>query len=250
MSRLALLTLLSALSVLATEPLPDRQAAARQLIDKALLALGGDDKVLALPARQCTATGKLYQFGVALPYTAEHVFHAADRWRTRLTLDTGLGKITKTIGYDRGQAWEKTGDTLTEKTPAQAAEIGQFVYYIWVHQLAALRSPMFTLEALGASKIDETPVQGVKVSSKGHRDIRLFFDAQTGLLIASESLALDEASGKEVPFATRLGGYVKIDGVGYYTTIQVRRDGKPYYDEKLGDQKRAAQLPDAAFAKP
>src|SRR5262249_38057105 len=137
-----------------------------------------------------------------------------------------------------------------EKTAEQAAEMGQFVHYIWVHQLAALRSPGFTLESLGESKLDGTAVRGVKVSAKGRRDVQLFFDAKTGLLIASESRALDETTGKEIPFTTRLGGYVKVDGVGYYSTIEVSRDGKPYYQETLSEQKRLPSLPDATFARP
>jgi hypothetical protein len=119
-----------------------------------------------------------------------------------------------------------------------------------VHQLVALKKPGFTLEALGESKIDTTPVRGVKVSCQGRRDVRLFFDAKSGFLIASETRALDEKTGKEVAFTTRLGGYVKVDGAGYYSTIQVSRGGQLYYEETLAEQKRLPALPDALFAKP
>jgi hypothetical protein len=115
--------------------------------------------------------------------------------------------------------------------------------------LAPLKGPGFTLESLGQSKIEDTAVAGVKVSCKGRRDTRLFFDARTGYLIASETTVLDDA-GKEVPFAARLGDYVKIGGVGHYTTIKVSRDGKPYYEETLTEQKRLPALPDKTFQKP
>jgi hypothetical protein len=236
-------------AVLAADPPPDKKAEAIQLIARALQALGGDEKTLALPARQGKAMGKAYRFGVPVPCTAEYAFHFPDRWNVRFTLDlTGL-KLLSTIVYDKGQAWERLGNDLKEKTKEQAAEIGHFVYYVWLHQLTPLKGPEFTLEALGESKIEETAVRGVKVSCKGRRDTRLFFDAKTHHLIASETTTRDEA-GKEVPFATRVGGYVKVDGVGYYTTIKVSRDGKPHYEETLTEQKRLPTLPDTLFNKP
>jgi hypothetical protein len=160
-----------------------------------------------------------------------------------------MSDVSRTIVHDKGLGWEKLGHDLKEKTKEQAAETGHLIYYIWLHQLTALKGPQFTLEALGESKVDDTAVRGVKVSCKGRRDTRLFFDTKTHHLIASETTAIDDA-GKEVPFATRVGGYVKVDGVGYYTTIKVSRDGKPYYEETLTEQKRLPTLPDTTFKKP
>jgi hypothetical protein len=248
MKRLFGMLLLLASAALASGA-DDKKAEAIQLIDKALAARGGDEKTLALPAFQGKSTGKLYGSGVAVPYGAEIAFHYPDRCNFQLTLDPTGARIPLTIVYDKGQAWEKFGDTLKEKTKEQAADLGHFIYYVWLHQLTPLKRPEITLEALGESKIDETVVRGVKVSCKGRRDTRLFFDAKTHHLIASETTALDEV-GKEVPFATRLGGYVKVDGVVCYTTIKVSRDGKPYYEETLAEQKRLATLPDTTFKKP
>lgn len=245
----ALLALFPSVGALAADSPADRKAEAIQLIDKALEVRGGDEKTLGLPAFQCKSTGKLYRSGVVVPYTAEIAFHYPDRCNFRLTLDpTGL-KVPLTIVHDKGEAWEKLGDEVKEKTKEQATELGHFIYYVWLHQLTPLKGPEFILEPLGESKIDDTTVRGVKVSCKGRRDTRMFFDAKTHHLIASETVALDDA-GKEVPFATRLGGYVKVEDVGYYTTIKVSRDGKPYYEETLAEQKRLPTLPDAMFKKP
>ncbi len=240
------------LSLLASAALAsgaDNKAEAIQLINKALQARGGDEKTLALPAFQSKSTGKVYRSGVPVPYAAEIAFHYPDRCNFRLTLDPTGAKIPLTIVHDKGQAWEKLGNDLKEKTKEQAADLGHFIYYVWLHQLTPLKGPGFTLEALGESKIDAAAVRGVKVSCKGRRDTRLFFDAKTHHLIASETTALDEA-GKEVPFATRLGGYGKVGGVVSYTTIKVSRDGKPYYEETLTEQKRLPTLPDTTFKKP
>jgi len=184
-----------------------------------------------------------------VPYAAEIAFHYPDRCHFRFTLDPTGAKTPLRIVYDKGQAWEKLGKDLKEKTKGRAADLGHFIYYVWLHQLTPLKGPEFTLEALGESKIDDTVVRGVKVSCKGRRDARLFFDVKTHHLIASETIALDDA-GNETPLATRLGGYVKVGGVVSYTTIKVSRDGKPYYEETLTEQKRLPTLPDTMFKKP
>jgi hypothetical protein len=191
----------------------------------------------------------LYLSDGPVPYAAEIAFHYPDRCNFRLILDPAGKRIPLTIVYDKGQAWEKLGDGLKEKTKEQAAERGHFIYYVWLHQLTPLKRPEMTLAALGESKIDDAVVHGVRVSCNGRRDVRLFFDAKTHHLIASETIALDDA-GKEVPLATRLGGYVNVDGVLSYTTIKVSRDGKLDHEETLAEQKRLATLPDTTFKKP
>jgi len=235
-------------AVLAAEPPADKKAEAIRLIDKAIQARG-DEKTLALPAFQSKSTGKLYRSGSVVPYAAEIAFHYPDRCHFRFTLDPTRAKISLTIVYDKGQAWEKLGKDLKEKTKEQAEDLGHFIYYVWLHQLTPLKRPEVTLEALGESKIEGAVVRGVKVSSKGRPDTRLFFDARTHHLIASETTRLDDA-GKKVPFAARLGGYVKVGGVVSYTTIKVSRDGKLYYEETLTEQKRLPMLPDTMFKKP
>src|SRR5215813_3879756 len=111
-------------AVLAADPPADKKAEAIQVIDRALAARGGDEKTLALPAFQAKSTGKLYRSGIVVPYEAEIAFHYPDRCNFRLTLDPVGSKIPLTIVYDKGQAWEKLGDTLKEKTKEQAADLG------------------------------------------------------------------------------------------------------------------------------
>ena len=113
----------------------DKKAEAIRLIDKALAARGGDEKTLALPAFLGKSTGKLYRSGVVVPYASEIAFHYPDRCSFRLTLDPTGAKIPLTIVYDKGQAWEKLGGDLKEKTKEQTAELGHFIYYVWLHQL-------------------------------------------------------------------------------------------------------------------
>ena len=178
MYRLALSGLFLGVAVLAADPPADKKAEAIQLIDKALKAQGGDEKTLGLPAFQGKSMGKVYRSGIPVPYAAEYAFHFPDRCNMRLILDPTGAKIPLTIVLDKGQAWEKLGKDLKEKTKEQAADLGHFVYYVWLHQLTPLKGPEFTLEALGESKIGDTAVRGVKVSCKGRRDTRLFFDGR------------------------------------------------------------------------
>ena len=53
-----------------------------------------------------------------------------------------------------------------------------------------------TLAALGESKVGDRPALGVRISVKGRKDLRFFFDKESGLLVKSEHI-LDDGNGKE-----------------------------------------------------
>jgi len=46
-----------------------------------------------------------------------------------------------------------------------------------------LRQPTLSLTHLGESKVVNRPVVGVKVAQQGHRDVLLYFDNETRLLV-------------------------------------------------------------------
>ena len=74
-------------------------------------------------------------------------------------------------------------------TPAQLRELQEGGYASWVTTLLPLKGQEFTLALAGEEKIRDQPAVGVLVSSRGRRDVTLFFDKESRLLVKTETRA-------------------------------------------------------------
>jgi hypothetical protein len=56
----------------------------------------------------------------------------------------------------------------------------------WAHSLVWLKTKRYKMAPLGNSRIDDRPVVGIKVSPGTGRELRLYFDRETNLLLKRE----------------------------------------------------------------
>jgi hypothetical protein len=113
-----------------------------------------------------------------------------------------------------------------------------------------LTDPMYTLSALGEVKVNDKPAVGVKVSSKGHRDISLYFDKDTGLLAKTESRKLDGQTMQEVDEERIVTEYQDVDGQKAAKKLVVNHDGKKFMELEVSDIKFLDKVDDSEFQKP
>jgi hypothetical protein len=107
------------------------------------------------------------------------------------------------------------------------------------------------LAPLEAIKVDGKPAVGVKVSHKGHEDIKLYFDKDTNLLVKVELRVKAQEQGyKEVTQETFLKDWKDADGIKVVTKVVDKRDGKLYIEEEVSDVKYLEKVEAKLFAKP
>ena len=99
-------------------------------------------------------------------------------------------------------------------------------------------------------KVGDRPAVGVKVAHKGHRDVNLFFDAKTGLLLKTERPAKDTMTGKEFTQTTLHDDYKEVEGIKHARKVTILRDGKKYVEGMSSDYKPQEKLDASTFAKP
>ena len=90
----------------------------------------------------------------------------------------------------------------------------------------------------------------MKVTRKGRRDIDLYFDKESGLLVKTETRVKDEGSGQEVSEETFVTDYKEVQGVKQATRFTINRDGKPFMEGEATDIGLAEKLDASVFAKP
>lgn len=220
------------------------------VVDKALKALGGKEKLARYKAHQWKAKGVLMMGDMKLPYAVAYSFQQPDQFRFDMTAEIMGNKTEITAATDGKQAWERGFGMVREMAKEKAAEFQHTAYVINLSQLTPLTDKAYTLTAAGEAKVNDRPVIGVKVAAKGHRDVTLYFDKESGLLVKSQTRIMDEFTMKEATQETLMLEYKEKDGVKYFHKMLIKRDGKPFIEEEFSDQKSLEKLDPKSFAKP
>jgi outer membrane lipoprotein-sorting protein len=231
----------------------DEKADARAVIERAIQATGGAEKLAQQATKGLTfkGKGKSYVMGEA-DYTGEWAIQPPDKVRFQLDIEANAMKITFVTVFDGKKGWVKINDMTLEMGEDDVAEAKENLYAGEVESLLPLvKGKGFELSPLGEAKVGDETAVGVRVSHKGHRDINLFFDKKTGLLLKSERTIKDTMmGGKERTQETVYSDYKEFDGRKQYTKIVIKRDGEKYVESEMSDFERKDKIDDAQFAKP
>jgi hypothetical protein len=230
------------------------ESAARAVIAKAIEALGGEGKIGKFNAVVMKGTGKFYGMGdEGVPFTGEWDAQGADQMRIRLegkAMDQTF-VLTKVVNGDKG--WTKLNKDKASPMPRDVlAEEKEQMYGTWVATLTPLKAKGFKLSSLADTKVEGRPAAGVRVSHAGRRDVSLYFDKKTYLLLKSAMTVknVEDGSNKEMLQEIYYGGYKEFGGAQYPTKMSMRRDGKRYVEGELTEVRPAAKLDAKVFAEP
>jgi hypothetical protein len=229
----------------------DDSMAARALIDQAVLAQGGEAALSKWPAATAKLKGIFHgqRDKLVFFFTGEVATHGADRFRYFVDGEVAGRKFRLGYVFNGNRGWIQVDGRTRECTPEELYELQEDVYAGWVASLVPLKDPAFTLAPAGEVAVNARPALGVRVSSPGHRDVTLFFDKATGLVVKSQTRAKDDR-GEEATYETFRSGYRLVQGTQQPMKLAVLRDGKPYLTWEVTDYRLAEALADGMFAKP
>jgi hypothetical protein len=226
------------------KPSSDEPGDARAVIDKAIEAAGGEEKLAHFKSQSWSEKGMFHGLGNPLPYMSKLAVEWPDKFRIEIP-----HFMTIVLNGERG--WKKERDTTTEMGKAELAENLEERHTGYVTTLVPLRDKSFHLSLMKDAKIDGEPAVGVQVSHSGHRDVKLYFDKSTGLLAKSESRIKDlDHGGKDTDQETWYKNYKVVDGAKIPMKIVIMRDGKPYLEAENFALKAGAKLDPKLFEKP
>jgi hypothetical protein len=223
---------------------------AKKIIDKAIKAHGGQEKLTKLKAVTMRLKGTIHSPGGDIPFTGEVVTQGVGQRRLALDAETNGTKFTFVQVLNGDKGWQKINDDTQELSADQLAEAKEQAYESWAATLAPLDDKAFALSSLGEVKVEDRPAIGIRVSSKGHRDVNLYFDKELSVLVKSEIRVKDEESGMEVNQESTYSDFKEIDGIKEPTKIVVKKDGKPFVEATVEQVKREEKADDSIFAKP
>jgi hypothetical protein len=226
--------------------------AARSVVEKAIKAQGGAEKVAKLRVMRIKAEGTIHLVPgqPAIPFVIEDWWQMPGQYKTTSRFELGGKKVNQTQALDGETGWMQF-DGMTQDMPKEAvAEMREQKYAEDLDRLGFLKDKGIDLAALGESKIDGRAAVGVLIKSKGHRDVKLWFDKESGVLVKREHRVLDSGTGKEVTQEVVFGDYRDMGGVKHYHKLTAYRDGKKVIDATVREIEFFDKLDKKVFAKP
>jgi hypothetical protein len=226
------------------------QNVARATVERAVKAHGGDIKV----GRSRLINLKL-RAKVMLPPDAEAPFaleitaQLPDKYRSVVTTNYQGVPITRTVIINGDQGWATVNDQGKELTAKEIKEAKEQMYAETVARLITLRESDYQLKAMDDVMMDKRSVQVVNVVSKGHREVNLFFDKQTGLLVKMEHVVHDheaKESSQEVVFS----GHRDTNGPKHWGKAVVFNNHNRIFEAELAEVRFPEKLDDRLFQKP
>jgi hypothetical protein len=228
----------------------DESAEAKAVVDKALKAMGGADKLAKFKIGSFKAKGSGQEGGKEISVVMEGLWQGLSQYRidAEATHDGRTEKVLFVINGDKG--WAKAREK-TEDAPEGVAVLIKNALY-------TLRTPLllpewkddkaFTLTHLGELKINGKTTVGVSAVHKDMKDVSLYFDKDTGLPFKSE-VHLTEPQGKEITIEFSYEDYKEQDGVKAPTKVTAKFEGKEFVME-FAELKTKDKIEESEFAKP
>jgi hypothetical protein len=227
----------------------DEQADATALVDKALKAMGGTDKVAKFKSGTWKGKATAQEGGKEVVLTSEGTWHGTDMVRIDAEI-TGGGKTEKVLAVINGdKGWLKAQDMVRDAPDGELPMMKSALYAVRMpHLLPDIKGKDFKLSNLGEVKVGDKPALGIGVAHKDYKDVKLFFDKETALPAKSE-VRLADPMGRELLVEFLYGDYKEADGIKHPMKISIKVEGKELMLE-LSEIKSKDKVDESEFAKP
>lgn len=238
---LVLLALVSAVSA---------QDPARAMIQRAIVAHGGLDKLSAARADRIQFKGTLHVGTATVPFTDEVVIQPPGQFKSTVRISEN-GR-TRTIVHllDGDKASILVDGQPQPVSSSNLAQMRQTLQLAQAMKLVPLLTdPAFSVALVGEYQHNGRPVVCIRVAGHSQRDLRLYFDKETALLIKSEHL-LDGVGGKDVKQEALYSDYREVGGYLRPGRVSAFRDGNKVMETELIDARRFDRIDAREFNQP
>lgn len=221
------------------------------VVKKAIDASGGKEKIAKFRAAVLEGKGTVEADGMTLKYDAVWKIETPERYR--IEIDTSVNDVTIKIVqvWNGKEGWMKLGDG--EPMAMSDDQIANIKKQLQVDEAARLvpllDTKAYKVASTGDVKVKGKPAVGLNVTNKSGLDVNLYLDPKTYLLIKEEYQTRTD-DGRDVTQTIFLGGYKKVDGMPYPTTLEIQHDGKKVVTAEFSSVQLKEKLDDGEFKKP
>jgi hypothetical protein len=226
----------------------------KEVIAKAIKAHGGEEFLTKHKAVQATEKGKINIPGAGEhDFTSEFCYVLPDKFKHVYEFDIMNQKVRLVAIIDGDKA------SVEGTAGGQKIELGEHIVTAYkdvphilrvAHLTPLVKEKGYELSIIGEDKVEGKKVVGVRVTKKDHKDISLFFDKETSLLVKMEYQTVDSMNGKEITEERIVKEYMKNkDGIQVPKKMLVKQDGKTFLESETVEAKYLEKIDDSEFKK-
>lgn len=194
-------------------------------IEKAIKAHGGAANLDKFLGSKSKVKGSMLAMGMEIDFEGTITMMQPDKAKAVLTLSVNGNKLPYVQTLNGDKAAVAVNDQKLPIEEGQIEEMRAASYAGSLLQLTPLLKADFTLKSADGGKLDGKELAAVVVSRAKQKDIKLFFDKDSGLLIKLERQAKDDG-GKEIKEEQVFSEYKEISGLKLPHKEIVFKDGK------------------------
>jgi hypothetical protein len=226
------------------------QESPRAIIERAIVAHGGPQKLAAIKADKVRLKGTLHVGDTSLTFANESMLQLPAQFKSTVSIVEANRARTVVHLLD--------GDRATilldgQPQPVAGVHLAQLQQTLNLEQalrlVPLLNDASFSLHALPEVKYNTRVFVGVMVRGKGQRELKLFFDKKSGLLVKAEH-RLDGPGGKDVVQEAFYADYRDLGGYLRPGKVVVLRDGKKVMEAELIEAQRLDRIDPSEFTRP
>jgi hypothetical protein len=218
----------------------------KSVLDKAISAVGGEDKLAKIDAFSVKTKGTVVFNGNESDTNTESTYKGLDHARREFGNDQFHGVIV----FDGTKGWRKFGDNSSEIEGDGVANEKRSIYLaVTPVTLVALKGNGFKLEAGGEEKVGDKPAAILKVTAPDGKDFTLSFDKESGLPVKQVAKVMG-FQGMEFTMETTYSDYKDMGGIKKATKILSKRDGEKFQEMEVTEFKVLDKVEPDTFSEP
>jgi hypothetical protein len=238
---------LTALALLAPTSFAEEKTA-KDVLAKALEAIGGEKTVKKYPAAVQKSKGTIQIMGMEVPFTSHEMMLEPDKMKQTITIEAG-GQELKIVQVMNGDNVSMTiaGADMALDGDAKAELIEGAMLARILNVYPLLEDKGFEVKLLGEKgKVGDKEAYVLTVSHKKLRETKLFIDAKTFLVTKLEK----EGTNAEMQKCKQewfFEDHKKTDGVTMPMKSKITHDGKAFLDVEITEIKLLEKLDKSEF---
>lgn len=246
----AVTVLFAAVNIVSATPRSGTSDSPQAIIERAIRASGGAEKLAKIKTMRMKMTGVNEVMGQKQPTVAELMIQLPDKIKMDCQANAAA-PINITAVFDGKEAFVIVMGQTTLLPGDQGKEFKESMHFMALSCLTPLlRDKRYKLTSLGEIKVNGRPAEGVKVEREGYRDVRMYFDKRTNLLVKTARRTLDQASMKEVLQETIHSNHKDCSGVQWPTKTVSFTDNVKSAEFEATDIRFSDKIDEDAFKKP
>jgi len=224
----------------------------KDVIEKAIKANGGEEALTKNQAGISKGKGKITIPGVGdVEFTQETAHMVPDKFKETIQMSI-MGQNISVITVVNGSKFiVEANGTAVDLDDKMKESMGNAGHMLKVSKLVPLiKEKGYELSLIGEDKVEDKPAIGIRVVSKGKKDLNLYFDKETNMLVKIEHRTVDPFTKNEVNEERIITEYGKSkDGLPAPKKVVVKHDGKKFLEIEVSDVEFFEKLDDNEFKK-